>query len=309
MALQELRVVRAGQLEAQQPADTRLRRPLLLPDAAVGHDAAGIELPARPFNAAAAAKLYTPVCVGGSPGAGATGAAWIRRSSPRGWRRRSGNTVDGALHRPADARLESVQRRFPGRPGHQRRAAGRQMRSRVSPRVGVVYDLTGQGATILRGGFGHLLRPAAGQHGLRHDRERAGRAELDASVGTVAGPDSAGGDPDPTLSLNPTAFDFKPPRVNQWNVGIQHKVWRERHPRRRLRRLDVDRSAAAGADQRLAVWRDVPAAEPGSDPRPQRRRWGRRRCRTTSCVPTRATATSACGTTAATRTTTRCRRR
>jgi hypothetical protein len=38
---------------------------------------------------------------------------------------------------------------------------------------------------------------------------------------------SAGGDPNPTLSLAPTAFDFKPPRVNQWNVGVQHKVWRE----------------------------------------------------------------------------------
>ena len=38
---------------------------------------------------------------------------------------------------------------------------------------------------------------------------------------------AAGGDPDPTLSLNPTAFDFKPPRVNQWNVGIQHKLWKE----------------------------------------------------------------------------------
>ena len=50
VALQELRVVRAGQLEGRQPADARLRRPLLLPDAAVGHDAAGLELPARPVQ-------------------------------------------------------------------------------------------------------------------------------------------------------------------------------------------------------------------------------------------------------------------
>ena len=28
------------------------------------------------------------------------------------------------------------------------------------------------------------------------------------------------------LSLNPTAHEFKPPRANQWNVGVQHKLWR-----------------------------------------------------------------------------------
>jgi hypothetical protein len=38
---------------------------------------------------------------------------------------------------------------------------------------------------------------------------------------------SATNDPFPTLSLNPTAFDFKPPRVNQWNVGVQHKLFEQ----------------------------------------------------------------------------------
>ena len=47
MALQELRVVRAGQLEGHVAADPRLRRPLLLLDAAMGHDPRGLELPAR----------------------------------------------------------------------------------------------------------------------------------------------------------------------------------------------------------------------------------------------------------------------
>ena len=36
---------------------------------------------------------------------------------------------------------------------------------------------------------------------------------------------------------NPTAFDFKPPKVYAWNVGVQHKLWKQPHPRRRLRRL------------------------------------------------------------------------
>jgi hypothetical protein len=38
--------------------------------------------------------------------------------------------------------------------------------------------------------------------------------------------DVTGGASDPytTLSLNPTAYNFVPPRVNQWNVGIQQKL-------------------------------------------------------------------------------------
>jgi hypothetical protein len=37
---------------------------------------------------------------------------------------------------------------------------------------------------------------------------------------------SAGGDPNPTLSLNPTAFDFEPPKTIAWNLGVQHKLWK-----------------------------------------------------------------------------------
>ena len=46
MELQEHRVVRAGQLEAQWPFHARLRRAVLLTDTAVGHDAAVVEFPA-----------------------------------------------------------------------------------------------------------------------------------------------------------------------------------------------------------------------------------------------------------------------
>jgi hypothetical protein len=35
---------------------------------------------------------------------------------------------------------------------------------------------------------------------------------------------ATGGDPFPTLGLNPTAYDFVPPKVYQWNVGFQHKL-------------------------------------------------------------------------------------
>ena len=112
---------------------------------------------------------------------------------------------------------------------------------------------------------------------------------------------AAGGDPNPTLSLNPTAFDFKPPRVNQWNVGIQHKVWKDSHPRPRLRRLEVDRPAAAGADQLRCRSARRSCRRTRIRPAPRARSWDRRRCRTTSCGRTGATATSGCGTTAATR--------
>ena len=37
---------------------------------------------------------------------------------------------------------------------------------------------------------------------------------------------AATSDPNAVLSLNPTAHEFKPPRANQWNFGLQHKVWR-----------------------------------------------------------------------------------
>ena len=52
----------AGQLEGRQQADARLRRALLLPDAAVGHDAAGVELPARPVQLAAPRPASTRRC-------------------------------------------------------------------------------------------------------------------------------------------------------------------------------------------------------------------------------------------------------
>ena len=64
------------------------------------------------------------------------------------------NTVDGALHRPPHARLEPVQRRLPGRPGHQRPAAGRQrLPDLAAPRLRLRPDRA-RATTIVRGGSG-----------------------------------------------------------------------------------------------------------------------------------------------------------
>ena len=179
---------------------------------------------------------------------------------------------------------------------------------RISPRVGFVYDLTGKGETIVRGGCGIFYDRPQGNMVFDMIANAPGRARAPrcSGAGSRICP-SAGGDPNPTLSLNPTAFDFKPPKVTQWNVGVQHKLLQELHLRPGLRRLRVEGPAAPGADQRGAARRHVPAAEPGSDARAEQRRRARPRCPTTCCGRTRATATSGCGTTAATRTTTRCR--
>ena len=60
VAVHELRVLRAGQLACGEQADTRLRRALLSPVAAVGPHRAGLQLPARRVQRLAAARLYTP---------------------------------------------------------------------------------------------------------------------------------------------------------------------------------------------------------------------------------------------------------
>ena len=120
------------------------------------------------FNASAAAKLYTPVCVGGTPGAGC-----VRRG------------MDPALiaQGVAPSLANTLEDRFVGRltPGSDRfngafqagQGINDQLQDgsafRISPRVGVVYDLTGKRHDHRARRLRDFLRPAAGQHGLRHD--------------------------------------------------------------------------------------------------------------------------------------------
>src|SRR5262249_30084829 len=115
------------------------------------------------FDPSKAATLYTPVCVGGVPGAGG-----VRRG------------IDPALiARGVGPKLANpAEERFIGRltPGSNRfngtfqagQGINDELQSgnafRVSPRVGAVYDLTGKGRTILRGGFGIFFdRPQGNQ--------------------------------------------------------------------------------------------------------------------------------------------------
>ena len=88
VALQELRVVRSRTTgRPRSTPDPGLRRALLLHDAAVGHDPAGVQLPARPVRREPGRRASTGRSASAPLRARApTGARWIRRSSTRAWR-------------------------------------------------------------------------------------------------------------------------------------------------------------------------------------------------------------------------------
>ncbi|PYQ95125.1 MAG: hypothetical protein DMF97_17375 [Acidobacteria bacterium] len=79
----------------------------------------------------------------------------------------------------------------------------------------------------MRGGFGIFYDRPQGNMVFDMISNAPGVLNSALQWGRLQDLTSAGGDPVPTLSLNPTAFDFKPPRVNQWNVGVQHKLIEE----------------------------------------------------------------------------------
>jgi hypothetical protein len=190
--------------------DTTLQASNFLPDA---------------FNRAAAAKLFAPVCIGASP----------CDNSRRG--------MDPALVAAGvvPTLANTVDARFIGRltPGSNRFNGAFQAGEgisdtlqdgnafRISPRIGAVYDLTGTGDTIVRGGWGIFYDRPQGNQVFDMIANAPGVLNSTLQFGQLQTLTSSGGDPNPTLSLNPSAFDFKPPKVTQWNAGIQHKLWRE----------------------------------------------------------------------------------
>ena len=260
-----------GQLEGRQQADARLRRALLLPDAAVGHDAAGLELPARPVRLATARPGSSGRCASAplrARGANRRGmdprAASARASAPTlGQHRR------GPLHRPPGARLEPLQRRLPGRPGHRRPAAGRQR----------VQGLAARSASSTTSPA-RARRSSAAAAGIFYDRPQGNMVfDMIANAPGVLDSTLQWGrlqDLQPPArpatrtrrsSLNPTAFDFKPPQdLRSGTSAIQQQAAAELHLRPGLRGLEVDGPAPAGADQRGA------ARAPRSCPRTRIRR-------------------------------------
>ena len=179
------------------------------------------------FNQAAAAGLYSPVCLTASPCSGADRRGMDPALIAQGVAPTLANTVEGRFI----GRLTPGSDRFNGA-----FQAGQGISDtvqngnafRISPRLGAVYDLSGSRDHDHPGRLGHLLRPPAGQHGVRPGRQRAGRPQLHGPVGparrTSAAERRHRPTRMPTLGLNPTAYDFDPPRVQQWNVGVQRKL-------------------------------------------------------------------------------------
>jgi hypothetical protein len=178
------------------------------------------------FNKSTAAKLYYPVCIGGAPGAGC---------------QRRGMDPTLIAQGIAPSLANTVEERFIGRltPGSNRFDGSFQAGNgindqlqdgtsfRVSPRFGAVYDLTGKGQTILRGGFGIFYDRPQGNQVFDMISNAPGVLNSRLDWGRLQDLTGSAGDPFTTLSLNPSAYDFKPPRTNQWNIGIQHKLFEE----------------------------------------------------------------------------------
>ena len=205
VGLQQLRVVRPGQLEGQPQAHARLRRALLLPDARSGTRRC------RPRTSCPSAS--TPPtrrgCSGRSasaplPAPAPTAAAWTRALVSSGVTPTLGNTVEERFI----GRLVPGSNRFNGafQAGQgidEKLQDGNAFR--ISPRFGFTYDISGSQSTIVRGGFGIFYdRPQGNQvfdmianaPGVLVSNLQWGRLQDLSSAST-------GSDPNPTLVPEP----------------------------------------------------------------------------------------------------------
>ena len=98
---------------------------------------------------------------------------------------------------------------------------------RVSPRLGFAYDLTGNTDTVLRGGWGIFYDRPQGNQVFDMITNAPGVVVSSVQFGTLQNltGGGTGSDPNPVVNLNPSGFDFTPPRVMQWNVGVQRKMF------------------------------------------------------------------------------------
>jgi hypothetical protein len=177
------------------------------------------------FNASQAARLFRPVCIGASPCSGANRRGMDPRLISAGVTPTMGNTVDARFI----ARLTPDSNRFNGA-FQAGQGINDQLQDgnsfKISPRFGFTYDLSGRGETIIRGGAGIFYDRPQGNQVFDMIANAPGVLVSTLTWGRLQDLQAAGGDPNTVLSLNPSAFDFEPPKIYQWNVGVQHKVWK-----------------------------------------------------------------------------------
>ena len=171
------------------------------------------------WSAANAPRLYYPACIGASPCSGSN-LIGVDPANPA-------NTVEGRFVGrlvPHDRR-QRFNGAYQAGQGDQRHDVQRQRLQGVAPaRRRLRPD--GRGPDDRPRRLRDLLRPPPGQHRVRHDQQRSGPAAADRAVGHAAEPQPpAQNDPYPPLGMKPTAYDFMPPKVTAWNVGVQHKLW------------------------------------------------------------------------------------
>jgi hypothetical protein len=177
------------------------------------------------FNASAAAKLYRPVCIGAYPCSGTSRRAMDPTLLAGGVTPTLENTVSDRFV----GRLTPGSNRFNGA-AQAGQGISEQLQDgaafKVSPRVGFVYDLTGHAETIIRGGWGIFFDRPQGNQVFDMIANAPGVLSSTLQWGTLQALSSAGGDPNPTLGMNPSAYDFIPPQVMQWNLGVQRKLFK-----------------------------------------------------------------------------------
>ncbi|HME09256.1 MAG TPA: carboxypeptidase regulatory-like domain-containing protein [Bryobacteraceae bacterium] len=138
-----------------------------------------------------------------------------------------------------------------------------------APRLGFAYDLTGDGKTILRGGFGTMYERVQGndEYNMGANPPFSGSASYtgvylsNPTVSLLTG--TAPSSPIPVSSISGLSFsNYKNPVSYQWSVGVERELWRgavfsasyvgnqDRHQNAYVEMNDVPLSATT---QRLAI--------------------------------------------------------